>query len=288
MGAGSSCTNPSSQVSQMTQMATQAFLGGGEQQQQQQQPQQPQQMQQPGPQGQYQQPPPGYGQQQQQRPPMQMQQQRPPQQMQQQQPRYNPRMMPQPMPQQYRPPPNYGVPPPNYQFNSQAQHAQTQGPPGYSGPAPQYQHQQYSQPPAGYRLPGVKTNPYGAIATDDFGCPAGDGAGWSAGPTYAPQIAALNQGQDGMQYVTVSRVSSAPPEDDGPQGEGIEREEEDACAIETASKAAIHTTEFDETENGIRQTVNRNKPELQRMWRQLDYNGNGLVSLAEIDKWIVN
>ncbi|GIQ81586.1 hypothetical protein KIPB_002564 [Kipferlia bialata] len=90
--------------------------------------------------------------------------------------------------------------------------------------------------------------------------------------------------------VVVSRVRSAPPpeeEDEGPSGPGIERDEKTMCAKETASKAMIHTTKFDASEDLIRQTVNRNKPELRRMWRALDYNGNGLVSLAEIDKWIV-
>lgn len=43
---------------------------------------------------------------------------------------------------------------------------------------------------------------------------------------------------------------------------------------------------FDQLESQIVTTMN-DKHKLKSLWRQLDFNGNGIVSLAEIDKFVV-
>merc|ERR1719373_512384 len=44
--------------------------------------------------------------------------------------------------------------------------------------------------------------------------------------------------------------------------------------------------DFDELENHIK-ALCHNHAGLHQMWRTLDFNGNGVVSLAEIDKFVV-
>jgi hypothetical protein len=48
---------------------------------------------------------------------------------------------------------------------------------------------------------------------------------------------------------------------------------------------SISTTTFDELEAQVRTIVN-DPAALQREWTALDFNGNGHVSLAEIDRWV--
>eukprot|EP00427_Karlodinium_veneficum_P054010 CAMPEP_0169409972 /NCGR_PEP_ID=MMETSP1017-20121227/59532_1 /TAXON_ID=342587 /ORGANISM="Karlodinium micrum, Strain CCMP2283" /LENGTH=533 /DNA_ID=CAMNT_0009517205 /DNA_START=40 /DNA_END=1640 /DNA_ORIENTATION=- len=43
---------------------------------------------------------------------------------------------------------------------------------------------------------------------------------------------------------------------------------------------------FDDLEEKIRKTIN-DIPTLKKMWTAIDFNGNNIVSLAEIDKWVV-
>merc|ERR1712139_417931 len=44
--------------------------------------------------------------------------------------------------------------------------------------------------------------------------------------------------------------------------------------------------DFDEMEAKIKALCG-DKAGLRKMWGRLDYNGNGIVSLAEIDKWVL-
>eukprot|EP00768_Dysnectes_brevis_P004524 gnl/Dysnectes_brevis/325_a359_8127.p1 GENE.gnl/Dysnectes_brevis/325_a359_8127~~gnl/Dysnectes_brevis/325_a359_8127.p1 ORF type:complete len:178 (-),score=46.57 gnl/Dysnectes_brevis/325_a359_8127:57-590(-) len=48
----------------------------------------------------------------------------------------------------------------------------------------------------------------------------------------------------------------------------------------------ISTTEFDALEAEIRNLVTVRRKELYAMWSRVDYNGNGMLSLAEIDNFI--
>jgi len=48
----------------------------------------------------------------------------------------------------------------------------------------------------------------------------------------------------------------------------------------------VSTWKFTEIEQKF-QTTMKDKKELQNLWRRIDYNGNGMVSLAEIDKLVV-
>eukprot|EP00929_Paragymnodinium_shiwhaense_P028741 TRINITY_DN16598_c0_g1_i2.p1 TRINITY_DN16598_c0_g1~~TRINITY_DN16598_c0_g1_i2.p1 ORF type:complete len:533 (+),score=178.63 TRINITY_DN16598_c0_g1_i2:111-1709(+) len=67
-----------------------------------------------------------------------------------------------------------------------------------------------------------------------------------------------------------------------------------AVAMRGLGDTACHTSyvapktfrDFDELENTIKEAAST-KEGIKRIWRAIDYNGNNLVSLAEIDKWVV-
>eukprot|EP00047_Mylnosiga_fluctuans_P011490 m.21728 g.21728 ORF g.21728 m.21728 type:complete len:179 (+) comp3660_c0_seq1:40-576(+) len=50
---------------------------------------------------------------------------------------------------------------------------------------------------------------------------------------------------------------------------------------------SVQAHEFDALESQIKEIVNGNKDEVNKWWAALDVNGNGIVSLAEVDRWIV-
>ena len=55
---------------------------------------------------------------------------------------------------------------------------------------------------------------------------------------------------------------------------------------QTSSMAKISTTDFDALDQQIQHVVS-NKAELKRLWAACDFNGNGMCSLAEIDKMVL-
>lgn len=55
---------------------------------------------------------------------------------------------------------------------------------------------------------------------------------------------------------------------------------------ETIANSILQTTRFLEMEAKFVTFIN-DKSQLDAQWRSLDFNGNGIVSLAELDKWIV-
>ena len=55
---------------------------------------------------------------------------------------------------------------------------------------------------------------------------------------------------------------------------------------ETIANSILQTTRFLEMEAKFVTFIN-DKTQLDAQWRSLDFNGNGIVSLAELDKWIV-
>lgn len=67
-----------------------------------------------------------------------------------------------------------------------------------------------------------------------------------------------------------------------------------AVAMRGLGDVASHTNyvapknfrDFDELEEKIKENCD-SKDKLKQIWRRIDYNGNNLVSLAEIDKWVV-
>jgi hypothetical protein len=52
------------------------------------------------------------------------------------------------------------------------------------------------------------------------------------------------------------------------------------------SKPKINVAKFDELEKQLKQTLT-DKAAVDSLWKSLDFNGNGIVSLAEIDKLVV-
>ena len=52
------------------------------------------------------------------------------------------------------------------------------------------------------------------------------------------------------------------------------------------ANSILQTTRFLDLEAKFVSVIN-DKDQLDAQWRSLDFNGNGIVSLAELDKWVV-
>jgi len=59
-----------------------------------------------------------------------------------------------------------------------------------------------------------------------------------------------------------------------------------ALILQTQAMARISTSEFDALDQQMQHII-ANKEELKRLWAACDFNGNGMCSLAEIDKMVV-